>query len=158
MQAIPVIKTKLKNKTMNIHLNHWIFLEHKYNLIINIQILWSAQEDHYYKNIVGQSIGADKRNWFLSNWLNSILKQVTKETTEYHWVSIPAVWFCAAIARCHWQIAVVWLPPLLLLSTSPSEQPSLLTFQISPIPDFLFCPVILSYLWNKYDEWSLYQN
>lgn len=46
MQAIPVIKTKLKNKTMNIHLNHWNFLEHKYNLIINIQILWSAQVDH----------------------------------------------------------------------------------------------------------------
>lgn len=64
MQALPVIKTKLKNKTMNIHLNHWNFLEHKCNLIINIQILWSAQVDHFYKNVVGQSIGAEKRNWF----------------------------------------------------------------------------------------------
>lgn len=54
MQAILVIQTKLKNKTKNIHLNHWNFLEHKYNLIINIQILWSAQVDHYYKNVVGQ--------------------------------------------------------------------------------------------------------
>lgn len=64
MQAIPVIKTKLKNKTMNIHLNHWNFLKHTYNLIINIQILWSAQVDHFYKNVVGQSIGADKKTDF----------------------------------------------------------------------------------------------